>query len=216
MRHVTIKTYIPTKSKILKLQKTTCMKKIFLCSALATMIAIGFTSCQKEGPQGPAGTNGTNGTNGNDGPVGPIGPVGPRGLEGPRGIDGNANVARYTYGSHNFATTTTRTLSAPISKDSSDRSAWFVYLVNPSNFVYQLPGFGTGGDSDYRTYSLAGTSSTTFTISKVSGSGESYSSIRIIRIYANVLISGRQSSELPDIDFNDYYAVCKHYGLSTE
>lgn len=71
------------------------MKKIFLCSVLAMMIAIGFTSCQKEGPIGPAGTagaNGTNGSNGEDGKDGANGTNGKDGINGKNGTDGRNGI----------------------------------------------------------------------------------------------------------------------------
>lgn len=183
---------------------------------MVAVMLVSCESCKKEGPIGPMGPAGVNGVDGAPGPAGPSGPQGQQGPQGPKGIEGNANVAKYTYSGHDFSITVNKTLTAPISKDSSDRCVWLFYLVRPGNNVYQIPGFGLDAVSDYRAYYNAATSATTFYIKKVSGPGEAYNSIRIIRIYANTLISGRKSSQLPDIDFNDYNAVCKYYGLSTE
>lgn len=194
------------------------MKKSILF--FVTVLSLMFTACQKEGPAGPEGppgapgTPGTPGTPGNPGNPGPPGEKGPKGDPGPIGIDGNANVTQYTFAGNNFSTTTFKNFNVPVRKDSAERSSWFLYLVNSANNTYPMPGFGTSGASDYRAYFTPSATQTIYTVNKVSGGGENYVSVRILRIYANTVVSGRQSAELPNIDFDDYYAVCKYYGLN--
>jgi hypothetical protein len=166
---------------------------------LISGILISFSACKKgdTGPEGPAG------------PAGPAGPVGP---VGPQGIVGNANVTQYTFAGVNFATAVAN-LAVPTTADSTNRSAWFVYLVRSSGNVYPLPGFGVNGSSDYRVYWSHFNSNANFTITRVSGPGEDYSAIKIIRIYANSVVplsSVRNSSK---VNFSDYRAVCEYYGL---
>ncbi|WP_207514896.1 hypothetical protein [Longitalea luteola] len=176
------------------------MKKTltFACSSLVAVLLI-FSACKK-GDEGPAG------------PAGPAGPQGPAGAQGPQGIAGNANVTQYTYGAHNFATSAIAALTVTTTADTMNRSAWFVYLVRSSGNIYPIPGFGLNGTSDYRVYWSHFSNKANFTISKVSGAGEEYTNIRIIRIYANTATAGGRIG-LPAIDFTDYYAVCKYYNL---
>lgn len=148
------------------------------------------------------------------GDAGPEGPQGPAGPQGPQGIAGNANVTQYTFGTHNFATNLTASLQVTTTADTMNRSAWFVYLVRSSGNVYPLPGFGVNGTSDYRLYWSHASGKVNFVITKVSGAGEDYTNIRIIRIYANTAVpGGRVADQLPPIDFRDYYAVAKYYNL---
>lgn len=168
------------------------MKKILHVTSIVLMTLLVITSCKK-GDQGPAG---------------------PEGPAGPQGVAGNANVTQYTYGAHNFATTATASLQVTTTADTMNRSAWFVYLVRASGNVYPIPGFGLNGISDYRVYWNHSSGKVNFNINKVSGAGEEYANIRIIRIYANtVTAGGRIAAQLPDIDFKDYYAVCRYYNL---
>jgi hypothetical protein len=93
------------------------------------------------------------------------------------------------------------------------RSVLYVYLVRPNGLVYPIPGFGYGGFSDYRTY-WSFTSKANVFISKVSGPGDDYVGIRVIRLYAsNVTTSAKMLEPQPEIDFRDYYAVCNYYHL---
>lgn len=151
---------------------------------------------------------------GDVGPEGPQGPAGPQGIQGPTGAAGNANVTQYSFGTHNFATTASAFLGVTTTADSANRSAWLVYLVRSSGNVYPIPGFGLNGASEYRVFWSYSSGKVNFSISRVTGTGEEYTSIRIIRIYANQLGRGVQLSYWPeDLDVNDYYAVCRYYGI---
>lgn len=179
------------------------MKKILYAPTVVLMIVLVIISCKK-GDQGPAGPAGTTGA---------AGPAGATGAQGPQGVAGNANVTQYNFAGQNFAINGIAILQVNTSADTMNRSAWFVYLVRPSGNVYPIPGFGVNGSSDYRLYWSFVSGKVNFSIGKTSGPGEEYS-IRIIRIYANtVTTGGRMTTQLPDIDFKDYYAVCKYYNL---
>jgi hypothetical protein len=190
---------IPSKIKLV-------MKKILYVPTAVLMFVLVIISCKK-GDQGPAGPAGQAGA------AGATGATGATGAQGPQGVAGNANVTQYTFAGQNFAINGTAILQVSTSADTMNRSAWFVYLVRPSGNVYPIPGFGVNGSSDYRLYWSFVSGKVNFSIGKISGPGEEYS-IRIIRIYANtVTTGGRMATQLPDIDFNDYYAVCKYYDL---
>jgi hypothetical protein len=152
---------------------------------------------------------------GDVGPAGPAGPQGPQGPQGPVGVAGNANATQYTFGTTNFATTPTVVLQVTTTADTMNRSAWFVYLIRSGGNVYPIPGFGLNGTSDYRVYWSYAGGKANFTITRVSGAGEEYATIRVIRIYVNTLMTGGRFANpyLPEIDFTDYYAVRNYYGF---
>ena len=172
------------------------MKKTLLLACIALISTLIFISCSKDGDQGPAG------------------PEGPAGPQGPQGIQGNANVTQYTFGAHNFATNGTASLQVTTTADTMNRSALFVYLVRASGNVYPIPGFGLNGSSDYRVYWNHTGDKVNVTVNKVAGTGEEYSNIRIIRVYANTATVGMRMNQVPDIDYTDYYSVCKYFKLS--
>ena len=171
---------------------------------LIAMLAVSFFSCTKEGEQGPVG------------PQGPAGPQGAAGPQGPQGIAGNANVAQYTYGAFNFATSSFGQFQVTTTKDTMDKSAWFVYLYYQAiNRWYLIPGHGPGATTQYRISIGHTNGKVSVYIDKV-GAGESFSEIRVIRIYSSsTQTGGRMASEpkLPDIDFNNYEAVRAYYKL---
>jgi hypothetical protein len=172
------------------------MKQLILLSILFSLF-ITLPSCKK----------------GDDGPAGPAGPQGAAGPQGPTGIAGNANVTLYTFIGNDFAVNSSLTLQITSTADSVARSVFYVYLVRPNGLVYPIPGFAFGGNSDYRTY-WSFSSKVNIFINKVSGAGEDYAGIRVVRLYANNLVAGfRMLEPQPEIDFSDYYAVCKYYNL---
>jgi hypothetical protein len=163
---------------------------------------------------------------------GATGPQGPAGADGANGTNGNANVKVYTFASHDFSVTSSKSLSVTTTADTASNSAWLIYLVRASGNVYPIPGFGVNGTSDYRAFWIYGSPSVNFTISKVSGAGDLYSNIRIIRIFASGLKkdthgnsterskSWESLSEMekakslyPNVDFLDYNAVVKAFNL---
>jgi hypothetical protein len=142
---------------------------------------------------------------------------GDTGPAGSAGIAGNANVTQYTFGTTDLSAQITKQLNISTTEDSMNRSAWFVYLIHSNALVYPLPGFGINGSSEYRAYWGFGqptANKVNLSISRISGAGEQYVAIKVIRIYANTVSpGGRMSNSLPDIDYNDYYAVCNYYHL---
>jgi hypothetical protein len=105
------------------------------------------------------------------------------------------------------------TLQITTTADTTSQSAFYVYLVRANGLVYPIPGFAYGGYSDYRTY-WSFTSKANIFISKVAGTGEEYASIRVIRLYAsNVVTGAKEADPQQEVDFMDYYAVCKYYHL---
>jgi hypothetical protein len=148
------------------------------------------------------------------GDTGPAGPAGPAGPQGPIGAAGNANVIQYAYAAHNFATSASINLQVTTTLDTMNRSAWLVYLVRASGNTYPIPGFGISGTSDYRLLIYHSGGKANLTITRVSGPGEEYASIRVIRMYANTLLPGGRLMGLPaGLDTRDYYAMCNYYNL---
>jgi hypothetical protein len=172
------------------------MKHLIVLSILFSLL-ITLPSCKK----------------GDAGPAGPAGAQGPAGPQGPIGIAGNANVTQYVFAGRDFAADASITLQINTTADTTARSVFYVYLVRANGLVYPIPGFGFGGTSDYRTYWSFSSQANIF-ISKVSGPGESYGNIRVVRLYAsNVVNAAKQADTQPEVDFRDYYAVCKYYNL---
>src|SRR6478735_8899217 len=84
--HYCRNTFLPFPSEILNpktnknFNKTTSMWKLF--SGLALVVAIGITSCAKDGEVGAKGENGAQGPQGAPGAQGPAGPAGATGATG--------------------------------------------------------------------------------------------------------------------------------------
>lgn len=150
------------------------------------------------------------------GDTGPAGPAGPAGPQGPQGIAGNANVTQYSYGVQNLAAGFAQ-LQVTTTKDTMDRSAWFVYLYyQPIDRWYFLPGSGVGGSTQYRVSMGYSANKVNFYIDKI-GPGESYAQAKIVRIYTSSQQTGGRyavnTKPLPDIDFTDYEVVRNYYQL---
>ena len=178
---------------------------------LICLSVILFTACTKEGPAGQAGPTGAQGAQGIQGATGS------QGATGPQGIAGNANVTQYTYnGPFDFNGNLDFNLQVSTTLDTMNRSLWLVYLKYNGAFEYHyaLPGLGYDGSSYYRNtfYYNASFNKVIHNITRVNGSGEVDSVIKIIRIYANnSTTGGRQAT--PGIDFTNYTAVKNYYNL---
>ena len=150
---------------------------------------------------------------GDTGPEGPAGPAGPTGPQGPQGVAGNANVTQYSFGAQNFPTIGFAQLQVTTSKDTMERSQWFVYLYYaPIDRWYTVPGYGTGGTTAYRISMGHASGKVNIYIDKI-GTGENYAAARVIRVYANTVLAGGRMAALPNIDFSDYEAVRLYYHL---
>src|SRR5450432_613570 len=189
------------------------MKRFFIITLLA--VASFFLTMCKKGDAGPAGPAGATGATGAAGAAGATGATGATGPQGPTGISGNANSTEYFYqGIFNFATENQIQLPLTTTLDTMNQSAWFVYL-NFNNFYYPIPGPGANPTSSYRVFWGFVSSTVQFNIILSAGTGESYASISIIRIYlGHTTTGGRIENNLPDIDFNNYHAVCRYYHLN--
>jgi hypothetical protein len=198
-----------------------------LLSVFAIALAIiSMPSCKK-GDTGPAGAAG---------PAGPTGPTGPTGAQGPTGQSGSGDATQYIYAvadnSGNLTDAIDLTGAAPdenkfgliipTSNDTLEMAAWFMYLYKDGGW-YAVPGAGEGDASTYSfSYGYINQTQDTsiFLASRVSGPGEMYQAMRIVRIMIGNVITnstGRSSSSgrrgLPDIDFKNFAEVKKYYNL---
>lgn len=103
----------------------------------------------------------------------------------------SSNIAQYTFGEQDLVTSY-KTLSIPTTKDTLDNSAWFVYLYyQPLERWYIIPGYGTGGATNYRLSIQFINDKANIYIDKV-GPGEKYAKARVVRIYnRNKQVLGR-------------------------
>jgi hypothetical protein len=147
------------------------------------------------------------------GPAGLAGAQGAQGVQGPIGQAGNANVRLYTFGPQNFPTVGYSDLQISTTLDTMNMSAWNTYLYyEPIDRWYFLPAHGVGGQTQYRISMSHLDNKVSVYIDKV-GPGEVYSKASVIRVYANTTLPGGRT-QAPDIDFSDYDAVCRYYGLA--
>lgn len=134
------------------------------------------------GPKGATGATGANGA---------PGAKGDKGDQGLQGVPGNANVVTYNLGPHNFGTeaTFTATLPGTTSIQEWKEGAYQVQMaINPS-LSYPVPGFASGGSTNYRVFLReGGPTETELIIQIVTGTGESYSNIGITRIKASSIV----------------------------
>lgn len=143
-----------------------------------------------------------------------------KGDTGSPGTDGNANAVQYSFGVQNFEAEVVRTLRVATTEDTMNRSQWFVYLYHDVVALwYAVPGYGYANATQYRVGIGFFTGKVNLFVNRL-GSGEVYSKARVIRIYANTVMSGGRTTPgslngngLPDIDFTDYEAVRRYYRL---
>lgn len=143
-----------------------------------------------------------------------------------KGADGNANVTRYIFPSHDFANQSSLTLSINfITNTEFKNSAWLVYLANDRGQVnstfryYPLPGEGV-----YTSYTLSmgntNDSNATFFIEAQGSPQTEYERIEVVRIEASNTDDQRKeiSGEvIPNrLDISDYEAVAEYYGFGGE
>ena len=177
------------------------MKRV-LYGIFSLIILLVLTNCEgDEGQPGPAGPQGPQGLQGIEGPQGPI------------GVDGNANVRQYTFGAFDFSTGGFAQLTVSTTLDTMNRSAWHTYLLYaPINRWYLVPGLGPGGTTNYRISMGHFGGKVNIYIDKA-GTGESFSEIRVVRVYANSVMPGGREEQFPDINFENYEEVRQYYGL---
>ena len=184
-----------------------------------TIAVVSFVACKKgdTGPAGPAG------------PQGPAGSAGAKGDIGPTGQTGNANVMEYFFFPNDSIDLS---LPAPnngiglrisLPNDTLDLSAWFIYLYK-FPLWYAIPGHAENDASSY-SFSFGYLDITTpvdsayFFVDRVTGPGEKYEGLKLVRILTNDLITDgaggttRTRRALPNIDFSNYEEVKKYYNL---
>lgn len=173
------------------------MKTKILIAALALFSIL--VSCKKaeKGEMGPAGANGTNGIN---------------------GINGNANVKMYYYGKDSIQSTHKSfymylTMYPEITTNLLDSSAVLVYHQVGGNW-YSSPGLGYAGD--YQVRILLYNPSKYIYFDASNPDGTAYTGTKYIITKTKVVIipsSDYKGSRKKPVDFNDYSATMKYYGL---
>lgn len=166
--------------------------KIFI-AVFALFAAL--VSCKKaeKGDAGPAGASGTNGTN------------------------GNANVKAFYFGKDSIESThTVLNFSLPTSVTSNmmDSSAVLVYY-STSGLWFPAPGFGLNAAYQTRIYF----SGNLVILKALDPDGTTYSGTKYIFDKSKVIVipsSDYKGSRKKPVDFNNYEATMKYYGLSIE
>lgn len=159
---------------------------IILCAAMA------FTqSCSKEGLDGKDGTNGTNGTNGQNGVSG---------------------ARAFTFENKSLPINETITIDRAF----VDSSAAFVYYVDPfqPNSWFHCPGYGPG--SVYFANFFIDRDSPTkhnFAVRLRNPNGTAYAGLVTFNKVKIVFIPHTLMGKKEAVDYNDYNAVAKYYGL---
>jgi hypothetical protein len=140
----------------------------------------------------------------------------------------------YTFFSHDFRFGAEKAENISATKDTVENSLWLTYLVSMTGSIHAVPGNGVNGASYYISSSVFYENDTklNFSVTRVSGPGELYSNIRMVRIFTTKLksigqsgssISEEESKSLtqfekaqrlfPEVDFSDYNAVRTAFGL---
>lgn len=163
-----------------------------------------------DGLPGEKGDKGDKGDPGTKGDKGDKGDPGIKGDKGDKGDAGNANVRMFKFtAGHNFAASPNKSVVIPrLTPAQINSSVILWYLVSPT-FVYPIPGPGTGGASQYRTYINTNGS---FVVSKTDGPGEHYVEIRVFVIESSSTQTINARILPPDLDISNYRAVAEYYG----
>jgi len=144
-----------------------------------------------------------------------------------KGADGNANVTRYIFPGHDFATDSQFLGSfSNTSRQEMIQSAWIKYLVyeeeSTNNILtyYDMPGYGKNGNSQYSAdhYQSDFYENRSYVeIQLRDGAGESYDRVEVVRIEANnteYQTKQKTGEIIPSgLDTSDYKAVAEYYGF---
>jgi hypothetical protein len=137
-----------------------------------------------------------------------------------KGADGNANVTRYIFPGHDFASTSTKELVIPNISDRQEmlNSSWNVYLVRTSEIVTHIPGIIYQSGSEYAVQHNYLSSEMKMFIDLINGTGDSTIQIIVVRVKASSTQDqtkqAAKGSIIPDeLDVSDYEAVAKYYGF---
>jgi hypothetical protein len=109
-------------------------------------------------------------------------------------------------------------LTLVAANDTLNKAAWFTYIFKGGAW-YAVPGAGVGDSSTYSFwFGYYATDSAVFFVDRVTGKGEVYDAIKLVRILisnATQSIHGGPGNRdgLPNIDFKNYAEVKKYYNL---
>ena len=199
--------------------------------------SVALVSCEGDkgdlGPQGPAGPQGSAGKNSLTRTVAV--PAGTNcangGIKIESGLDANSNgtlednevaatqtkyvcnaassnVTQFVLGAHDFSS---GDFYAQVSTtaDTASKSTWHAYLVNSNGLTYAVPGAGVNGTTTYRHYYETDVANPGHNIDVVTGPGDAYVAIKIIRVYTGDIRNGR----VAEPNWNNYEEVRKFYNL---
>ena len=152
-----------------------------------------------------------------------------KGDTGPAGADGNADVNAFTFGPVTFTGTTNLKLTG-LTQGRIDSSLILVYY-NPvpeaATSWYPAPGLGSGANYETRYFIYqTGTNPVEYTLSlrlMNTGTAISYptqvtfTKIKVFIVPASKITpGGRTGNTKQPVDLNNYYDVCRFYGIPTE
>jgi hypothetical protein len=150
------------------------------------------------------------------------GEIGPSGANGSNGTNGNANVKVYYFGKDSIEPTHTLfsinlTAYPEITSNLLDSSAVLVYHQVWGNNWYSSPGLGSGGVYQVRIHLNNSFKFIRFDTSNPDGTAYTGSKYIITKIKVVVIPSSdyKGSRKIP-VDFTDYEATMKYYGLSLD
>ena len=146
-----------------------------------------------------------------------------KGDTGPAGKDGNANVKMYTYGPQTFTGVYNYVIPG-ITQGQADSCIFLAYYVISTELAttwYPVPGLGSGGIFDTRSFvNQSSISPAAYALSvrilKPDGSASypnpvTFSKFKIVVISPSAIVAaGRVAAP---VDYSDYYAVKKYYNL---
>jgi hypothetical protein len=128
------------------------------------------------------------------GATGPAGAPGPAGAKGEKGATGNANVITYNLGAHNFNTEGEFVHQIPgvTSLKEVEKGTYQVNMEISPDLDYAVPGFGSGGSTDYRVFLREESPSDISVVIEITGPtpgpGEAYTNIQLTRIEASSVV----------------------------
>ncbi|HMR46910.1 MAG TPA: hypothetical protein PKC85_09110 [Bacteroidia bacterium] len=181
------------------------MKKLII--ALCAVATAAIMGCSKDGETGPQG------------PQGEQGPAGANGTDGTNGTNGNANVKMFMFGPTTFTSTDANEfynfpLSVTNNMLDSSMIIGYYQLSTASAIWYTASGLGASGSYQTRSYHLNSPSRFSIWIYDTDGSAYSGSSLLFDKIKVIVIPSSDYSgSRYAGVDFNNYEATMKYFGL---
>lgn len=192
----------------------------FLPFFIPVIVVSSISACEL-----PTGTEGPPGPQGEPGPIGPTGIQGPVGPPGPPG----SNVVRmYSYSDLPSFTGTLNLLIPNVTPEEMSESLVLGYVIAHSGapFITHMIPARVGSSYDLRSFffqsSTEPQSNYTYRILALNAlTGASYnipirfSSVRIIVATAGLVLPQARAdgSEAPPVDFSDYRATVKYFGL---